>query len=301
MAKTTATPGRHAALCVGINEFQDRYITPLRGCVNDAHDMARVLLQHNGFHEQDITLLTDSEATRTTIMDRLGTLVDEAKRGDLEHIVFTLASHGTQVHDPHDDEPDRLDQAFCPHDLRELDGTWDRSTLIVDDDLHDLFVQLPEEVLLEVFLDTCHSGDGLRGIDVLLYRRPRFVPPPSVEAYRTAERGIVRPRVAMLAPNAGQVLWAACRRGESSADARIQGEWHGAFTYHYCEAVRAAQNDLPRRALLQQIRAELEAAGFSQVPQLELQATSRHAGFHSKPGSLTTIAGGAATQPGALH
>ena len=54
--------------------------------------------------------------------------------------------------------------------------------IILDDELRDLFVQLPQNVLLEVYLDTCHSGTGLRAIDMLLDRRPRYLPPPSLEA-----------------------------------------------------------------------------------------------------------------------
>ena len=58
------------------------------------------------------------------------------------------------------DEPDKADEAICPHDLASAGNVWDPKHIIIDDELHDLFVQLPANVLLEVYFDTCHSGDG---------------------------------------------------------------------------------------------------------------------------------------------
>ena len=59
--------------------------------------------------------------------------------------------------------------------------------IIVDDELHDLLVQLPANVLLEVFLDTCHSGAGIRAMDLLPDRKPRWMTPPSYEAFKMVD------------------------------------------------------------------------------------------------------------------
>ena len=111
-------------------------------------------------------------------------MVGKAKPGD--HLVFTFSSHGTQVPSmPGDtDEPDGLDEAFACYDIKQGGDSWDRKTVIVDNELRDLFAKVPEGVLLEVLLDTCHSGTGLKDLDdiqqaMLLGRRPRFLPPPT--------------------------------------------------------------------------------------------------------------------------
>src|SRR6478609_11224315 len=172
------------ALCVGINEFESLPQTSwLNGCVNDANDIAKAL-RPLGFTARTTTVLTDADATKRNVMDALNRLVDTAKSGD--HIIFTLSSHGTQVpNEPGGDyEPDGLDEAFACHDIRQKGDQWDRDTVIVDDELHDLFLRVPAGVLLEVFLDTCHSGTGLKDLEEimqaqLLGRRPRFLPAPT--------------------------------------------------------------------------------------------------------------------------
>jgi hypothetical protein len=98
-------------------------------------------------------------------------MVADAKAGKLNYLVFSLSSHGTQMNDTSGDEPDGKDEAFVPHDIAEKAGAWDPAHIISDDEFHDLFVQLPANVLLEVYLDTCHSGTGLRGAEFGCMRR----------------------------------------------------------------------------------------------------------------------------------
>jgi hypothetical protein len=266
------------ALCAGINIFKNLPATNfLQGCVNDAHDVAAVLKEFLGFTDADITILADAQATKAAIMAKLQSMVADAKAGKLNYLVFSLSSHGTQMPDTNGDEPDGADEAFCPHDLAQKGNQWDPAHVIVDDELHDLFVQLPSNVLLEVYLDTCHSGTGLRALDLLLDRKPRYLPPPSLEAFEQVDgchgRGLRRGLVEKgLVHN---ILWAGCRSDQTSADAHIGGAWHGAFTYYWVKEMRASQNKLSRSALLKKVVADLKAGKYSQVPQLECEATVR--------------------------
>ena len=264
-------------LCVGINVFQNYSNATLQGCVNDANDMKGIMKDFLGFGDSDITVLTDEQATKANIMSNLQSMVAEAKAGKINYLLFSMSSHGTQVPDTSGDEPDRADEAFCPHDLAEKSGHWDPQYIIPDDELHDLFIQLPQNVLLEVYLDTCHSGTGLKAIDMLLDRKPRYLPPPSITAFKEVEgcrshglhealleKGIVH-----------HILWAGCRADQTSADARIAGSWHGAFTYYFVKETRACQNQLSRSALLKKVRTKLRKGDYSQTPQLECEATGR--------------------------
>lgn len=271
------------ALCVGINHFANYPAATLQGCVNDAHDMANVLQKLLGFTGNDITTLTDAQATKANIMAQLKAMVDGAKRGTYTYLVFTMSSHGTQVPDLNGDEiDDKADECFCPADLAQKGNQWDRNHIITDDELRDLFVDLPQNVLLEVFLDTCHSGTGLKEIDMLLDRKLRYLPPPSVEAFHAVQgrrpRGLVRGLLEKGIVH--HILWAACRSDQTSADANIGGGWHGAFTYFFCKEILACKNSLSRAQLMAKIRADLAAAHYPQIPQLEAEATRRALALH---------------------
>ncbi len=237
------------ALCVGINNFKNYPDSALQGCVNDANDMESLLKKWHGFGATEIVKLTDAKATKANIMKSLKEMVTGAKKGKYDHLVFSMSSHGTQVPDLNGDEPDNADEAFCPHDLASAGDVWDPKHIILDDELHDLFVQLPASVLLEVYMDTCHSGDGLRALDLLPDRKPRWMPPPSYEAFKKVEgrrsRGLYQSFLEKGITH--HILWAACRPNQTSADAHIAGNWHGAFTYNYCKVMNATKNKLPVR------------------------------------------------------
>lgn len=268
---------KRRALCVGINAFQNYPGSNLNGCVNDAKNMSEVLKRYLGFTSSDIKMLTDGAATKAAIMSELNSMVAGAKNGTYNYLVFSFSSHGTQVADMNRDEPDRFDEAFCPHDLAAKDGRWDQEHIILDDELHALFSKIPDTVLAEVYLDTCHSGTGLKAADLMPDRRPRYIAPPTLELCSELEplapRGMAVRLEEKLAKHV--ILWAACRSNQTSADAYIAGDYHGAFTYYWVKEITAANNDISRKNLLAKVNRDLRAGRFSQVAQLECEATKR--------------------------
>jgi len=275
------------ALFVGINKFANYPQFTLNGCVNDAKDMGALYKEFLGFKASEITTLTDAQATKANVMSKLTAMVADAKAGKLNYIVFALSSHGTQMNDASGEEPDGKDEAFVPYDIAEKNGKWDPAHIICDDEFHDLFTTLPSNVLLEVYLDTCHSGSGLRGAEFGLHApRARYVAPPDHEfAEKTAKmRGFVldRRRGASSATKvaskevAGQhhILWTGCKANETSADAYFNGRYNGAFTYYFVKVVRGSRNKLSRKAVVAKMRA-LMKDDFKQNPQLEGNATNR--------------------------
>ncbi|MFO1273894.1 MAG: caspase family protein [Rubrivivax sp.] len=264
------------AICVGINKFAKYPQFTLQGCVNDAKDMAALCKQWLGFKASEVVLLTDAQATKAAIMKALKAAVADAKAGKLSAIVFSWSSHGTQMTDRSGDEPDGMDEAFVPHDIAEKAGDWDPAHIIVDDELHDLFQQLPEKVTLEVFLDTCHSGTGLRGAEFSLHApRARYVAPPTRQgAVKQKEvRGFTLARAAEQ-PAKNQILWSGCKANQTSADAYFDNRYNGAFTYHYVKVMNDTQNKLSRSAVVTKMRALMKGK-FAQVPQLETNASNR--------------------------
>ncbi|MEO7351944.1 MAG: caspase family protein [Marmoricola sp.] len=241
------------ALCVGINEFKSLPRSSwLSGCVNDAEDIAKALRKF-GFTSGHIHVLKDGVATKKKVMATLTEIVGKAKPGD--SVVFTLSSHGTQVpSEPGgDDEPDGLDEAFACHDLKQAGDDWDRKTVIVDDELRELFEKVPEGILLEVLLDTCHSGTGLRDLDDIMQamaqgRRPRYLPPPTPKGLdrarsirAAAPRVVDRKALVELTKSRGgsarPILYAACRPDQTASDATFGNRANGAFTYLFLKAL----------------------------------------------------------------
>jgi hypothetical protein len=253
--------------------------------------MRDILRNYMGFTNTQIRVLTDRRATKAGILQRLAWLVKDAKAGDT--LVFHYSGHGSQIRDRDGDElEDGMDELICPADF-----DWE-GTFITDDDLHAIFKPLPAGVTLEVFLDACHSGTGMRDIE---FGRPadlgpaggrpqsvpRFLPPPIDIVCRHEGEEDQLKQVQLfngmrdVAPESAsnQVLWAGCRSDQTSADAYIDGKYNGAFTYYFCYHMRRSNGDLSRKDLLSRIRSSLSHGGYSQIPQLE--ATTKLVDAHA--------------------
>lgn len=169
-----AATGRRVALCVGIDRYSGG--NALAGCVADANAWATTL----GSLGFETSMLTDEQATRAAIDERLRALIGRSRAGDV--IVFQYAGHGTYVPDLDGDEDDGNDEAICPVDF-------DTGALYIDDDIAKVLATLPQGVNLTMFMDCCHSGTNTRfaagtpqrgatrGIDE---RRRFLVPTPEV-------------------------------------------------------------------------------------------------------------------------
>lgn len=266
------------ALLVGINDYQG--ISDLRGCINDVTNIRDILKTYLGFTNKEIRILVDNRATKENIIYRLEKMVAKAKTRDF--LVFHFSGHGSQIRDRNGDElEDNMDELICPYDMN-----WDNG-FITDDDLNEIFKKLQKGVLLEVLLDSCHSGTGLKDISLgrpaeLGPENPtlfRYLPPPvDIECRLEGEEDELKSIKGFKSKNRSTVhhiLWAGCRDNQTSADAYINGTYNGAFTYYFCRHMRETRGDVSRKELLRRIRASLSHGGYSQIPQLETEATVR--------------------------
>ena len=152
------------ALLVGINEYPNP-ADRLEGSVNDVFRISAVL-QECGFDAEDIRIVLNRRATTDGILQRLHWLLDGT--GPEDQRVFFYSGHGAQLPGYGVGERiDRLDECLVPHDF---DGSPQRA--VMDDQLYDLYSQLPYQSRLVILLDCCYSGgmarDGglrARGID----------------------------------------------------------------------------------------------------------------------------------------
>lgn len=245
------------ALCVGINDYPFGEENDLRGCVNDANDWTKLLRDHFDF--TDVKQLLNGDATKANMKAGIEGLLTGAKAGDV--LVFTNASHGTYLADTDGDEIG-YDEAICPYDTD--------ANLLLDDELRTLFKNIPKGVSLTVISDSCHSGSVTRVV-VSEYRRNRQLSPRvfgekelSPEQLRTARGKEKHPESAMK-----EVLLSGCKSNQTSADAFIANDYHGAMSYFAIKAIRDAGFKLTYADLHKSLLSMLEEEMYDQIPQLE--------------------------------
>ncbi|MAE72387.1 MAG: peptidase C14 [Gemmatimonadetes bacterium] len=138
------------ALLVGIDEYpaeSDR----LAGCVNDVFLMSEAL-QECGFAAQEIRVCLNRRATAQGIIERLDWLVDDPRPNDV--LFFFYSGHGAQLPTyGMGDSIDRMDETLVPWDF-----DWSPETCVTDDQIFDLYAQLPYETGFVMVFDCCHSG-----------------------------------------------------------------------------------------------------------------------------------------------
>lgn len=280
------------ALLVGVNQYADPR-NNLKGCVNDVLLMGKTITEHFGFNPEDIRLLTDTRATTANIRERLNWLVDGATPGSV--LLFHYSGHGSQVRDRNGDElEDGLDEIICPHDL-----DWDDP--FTDDEFAKAIEGIADGVNFTLVLDCCHSGTGTREF----FKEPgargrdqtRFLVPPPDIAFRMAAGVEVDPGTpertvnmvgfrelptrqfgaSLIDQNA--ILISGCRSDQTSADAWIDSDYHGALTYSLVEAIKNKRFSLSYADLVSTAGNWLEVNSYEQVPQLESRQTMREWSF----------------------
>lgn len=255
------------ALCIGINDYPYDG-SDLNGCVNDAKAWADLLISHYGFPAGDVKLLTDAQATKSAITTGLKTLLTGAKAGDV--LVFTNSSHGTYIADTSGDE-EKYDEAMCPYDCAD--------NLLVDDELREMFANLPTDVQLAVISDSCFSGtvtraavaDVIPGLKTPDDRRVRFLS-PALRGDRVLQNPWkAQPKGKAKHPESKmkEILLSGCTDKEYSYDAMIGGVYHGAMTYYALQAIKEA-NYLPTwQQMYTHLAYLIDDAGYPQHPQIE--------------------------------
>jgi metacaspase-1 len=255
------------ALLVGINDYKG--VNDLQGCINDVTNVRSILKTFFGLENGDIRVLTDSRATKQNILTRLDKMVKTAVKGD--YLIFHFSGHGSQIRDREGDElSDHMDELICPYDMNWDDG------FITDDMFSEILKQLKKGVSMEILLDSCHSGTGTRDLKpAALPGQPSYRylrPPVDIECRYQGDEEILKPAKAFRTDKEitlNHILWAGCKDNQTSADALIDGQYNGAFSYYFCKHVRESSGNISRTDLYTRIKNSLKHNHFSQVPQLE--------------------------------
>lgn len=141
--------GRSHALVIGINNYE--HVHPLEHAQNDAEAFAKLLLERFRFAEENVTILTDADATKTRILSVFMKYAQDSSVGKDDRIVVFFAGHGHTV-------PGRRGETGF---LLPVDGDLlDLSTLIRWDDLTRNADLISAKHMFFV-MDACYGGLAL--------------------------------------------------------------------------------------------------------------------------------------------
>lgn len=163
---TDAAAQQRRAVVIGIGDYPEE--SGWRKINGDKDiDVVVPMLLDNGFEKENITVLSNAEATKSSIKSVFESLAGIAGPGDALYIHFS--GHGQQVIDISGDEPDGYDEALIPYDavIKYGQNGYKGENHILDDELGVWLEALRKSVghkgVILVALDACHSGDATRG------------------------------------------------------------------------------------------------------------------------------------------
>ncbi len=298
------------ALLVGINTFT-RPDWALRGCINDTIAMRQVLTTYFGFQDEDIRTIQDRDATAQAIRDHLGWLMSDWHGNDVR--VFHFSSHGTQVPDDTADEREVQDEVIVPFDhdwnkplrddeLRTIfdsvprgvnftfiadcchSGSIQRGLLDRDIDFRPRFLTPPPEITdrirqLQEQREQVGNNIGAAELLQILQNVPREQWEERTAQFLAQHQQKFRENKFAVIPYEKDFLLAACQDRQTAADARIEGEYRGAFTWALSTTIREANGNLTYDDLIAGASAKMK--DYTQIPQLECPAGVRTAKLFS--------------------
>jgi len=166
-------PDRTHAVVTGVLSWSDKGLTPFP--VKNRKDMElRDLLVRRGVPQEQITLLLDTDATRSAIVAALRTAAQRAKPGDT--LIFYYAGHGAKA---------GRDIAFANYDIKPRDCA---NTGLMLSAVGDILAKEFRGSRVILLADACHSGGLARVADQLAKRNIASVSLTSSEACNLSTR-----------------------------------------------------------------------------------------------------------------
>lgn len=232
---------------------------------NDTRLIGSVLLDFH-YRKQNITVLSDASATKSTIIKELNRLWNATQTGDCVYLHFSC--HGQQMMDDNGDEEDGLDEALIPYDASYwyISGVYEGENHMRDDELGIWIEKIRKKAgaqgQVTVLLDACHSGTGNRENESQDYIRGTsaiFAP----NDYIPIEGK--RPELSLrLKPNkelAPTVVFSACLPNEINYEYfdRTHSRYSGLLTYAFVETVKVTNSKLSVELFTEQLKKRMSA------------------------------------------
>lgn len=216
------------ALLIGIGNYPAEYGWNKIHGQNDVNIIRKTLIKQ-GFQDNSIVELVDSDATYDNILSAFQSLLESSNKNDVVYIQFS--GHGQRITDADGDETDRFDEAWIPYDAHKTycKGVYEGEKHITDDFLNEYLTKLRFKVgyggKIIVIADACHSGSGSRGLgdDEEVFKRG------------SAETFVIPKETANVIRKEKPVDWlfvGACKSYQTNYEYKDeQGEYYGALSY----------------------------------------------------------------------
>ena len=228
------------ALLIGINYTGT--VNQLEGCIFDAIEMKSLIIDAYGFDPNTIVVLRDDDPsnkpTKVRILQELAKLV--AKSDSSSTTFLHYSGHGTQITDTGGEESDQLDECIVPCDYA-------TAGFITDDEINAICKSLKGKGL--AIFDSCRSGT--------------IMDLPCTGLADSSNQ-----------PQEGFYCFSGCTDSQDAVEATTStagsntGLPQGAMTMAFISTIRTLQYYPPITTLCQAIRANLQAGGYTQTPQL---------------------------------
>jgi hypothetical protein len=308
------------ALLLGINTYKS--VNQLRGCENDVRGMSELLTQVFHFEPSNIKTLLNQKVTKAEVTRQLRWLFKDVGEGDQVVMHFSghgsyMPDDEGQGVDVliclYDMDWDNPNSYVKDKELRE----WTKelpegaNLTVILDNCHSgagtrmivpLDASLEEGALIHVGATLARALAALPGrvsalatrdlasvADALHPDNPhavvvRFLPPPPEIQRRAAQLQVRRSLThGSSEETMNHILLAACREDQTSADAKIDNDYHGAFTYYLCQTATAGGPARDRNEVIDQIKQSLAREHFDQEPQLEGPSAFKHGPLFARP------------------
>ena len=295
------------ALLLGINTYQK--VSSLRGCINDVNNMHGVLTEIFDFPAANVKVLLNDKVVKKNVKSAMAWLFKDAKPNDRIVFHYSgHGSQTVDLQGDENDAADELiclyDMDFNNADTYLLDDelqAWTKTLpagvqlTVVLDSCHSgsgtrmLMAQAADQSSgkLPMLVDSASTVKralagqtqtrGLGATEAALLAtdaenedlvRIRYVEPPEAIKAAIATRRPKQER-GLTAAQMNHLLLAGCKDNQTAADAMIENQPNGAFTFYLCKTLRSGGALLARRQLIERVEHALRDSNFSQVPQLE--------------------------------
>jgi hypothetical protein len=236
-------PSRRALL-FAINDYPGSQ-NDLRGCINDQYDLKDKLNDEFGLFT--VKTVSNRRATVGNFKKLLNEEVDILWPGDT--LLVHYSGHGTYVKDKSGDEADGYDEALYLYD-----------GALIDDDIKEILDKIPEGAIVVMMFDCCYSGTITKSLNM----RPDKIRFVQLEDY-SKEVSKVKSRVAV-SEEMKWITFSGSSAHQTSADAYIDGQYNGAFTYF---ALRYLKPMITYNQWFHYVSEAFKLSRFEQTPQIE--------------------------------
>lgn len=242
---------------------------------NDALLVSQMLMSHQ-YHPQNMTFLTNAEATKASVIKALAQLYNNTQAGDYVYLHFSC--HGQQMMDDNGDEDDGLDESIVPYDALYwyIPGKYEGENHLRDDELGIWIDRLREKAgqsgQIITVIDACHSGtanreneneDYIRGT-AAIFAPEGYIPQPGKHQKLSLK----------LIPKQGfspAIVFSACLPGEINYEYydKIQSKYFGRLTFFLCETIKQTEKEIRIKDFMSTLKSKVFRTYRQQTPYME--------------------------------